>query len=1186
MFNAKRKKLLERFLILSLFCSSGAVWAQQGTVTLNLNNVTVKEALEQLNTQTSYSLWLNVGDVDLSRRISLNVTNGSVNDVLAKILAGQPLSYEVKDRTINIYPAKKDGEEAKKRVEGVVLDDLGEPLPGVAVRCKEHPDAMCATDMDGKFTLNVPTDGKTLQFTFIGMAPQELAVADAPMKVVMSDKEKKLDEVVVTGYQKIDRKLFTGAASRISGEEAKVDGVGDVSQMLQGKAAGVGVQSVSGTFGAAPKIRVRGASSIYGNQTPLWVVDGVVLEDVVEISADDLSSGNAATLISSAVAGLNPDDIDNFQILKDASATALYGARAMNGVIVVNTKKGKNGHASISYTGEFTVRTRPSYRQYNIMNSKDQMSVLMELEDKGWFNHSKMARTENGGVFYLMNDLIYRGELMNTESARLAYLQKAEMRNTNWFKELFRPTIQSNNSVSISSGTDRSRYYVSMSFLDDPGWSVSDKVRRYTANVNASYDISKWLTFGVSVNGSVRNQRAPGTLDRTADPVSGEYSRDFDINPFSYALNTSRTMSPDETYIMNYAPFNILNEARNNYIDLDMTDMKYQMELTYKPVKGLDLSAIGAFRYVKSTQEHKITGNSNLAQAYRAAGDATIREKNKFLSRDPDNPDAVPEVVMPKGGFYNTTNNILKSYYFRVSGNYNRLIANEHPFNIMAGSEVKSADRQSGFNNGYGFQWDRGGTPFVDYRIIQQLLLGGDNYYGLSQYYDRFVAFFATGSFSYKGRYTFNLTGRMDGSNRLGRSRDARWLPTWNVSGSWNMLEEEFMKHQDVVSTLSLRATYGLTATMGPADNALAVFRNSTTYRGDDGYKESQIYIESLQNKDLTWEKQYEFNFGFDFGVLRNRISLSSDIYSRRGFDLIGLIRTSGMGGQKWKYANYADMKSWGVEFTLNTKNIQRKDFSWTSNLTFAYNHNEITNLESTSSIFDLMVAEGAPLEGYPVRGLFSLQYKGLNGQGIPQFINEKGEQTSTGINFQSTDPTYLKYEGSVDPTVTGGFDNQFKYKAWTLGLYFTFQAGNKLRLDPDFSASYGDYSAMPKDLKNRWMKPGDERYTNIPAIPSSYQYANIENLDVAYNAYNYSDIRVANGGFLRLKELTLSYDFNGEWMKAIGMNRLQLRLVASNLWLIYADKKLNGQDPEFFQSGGVSMPLPRQLTLSIRTSF
>ena len=268
MFNTKHKKLLDGLLALGLLCTPGTVWAQHGNVTLTLDNVTVKEALEQLNAQTSYSLWLNVGDVDLSRRVSLQVKNGSVGEVLKKILAGQPLAYEVKNNTISIFPQKKDGNTTERKVEGVVLDDLGEPLPGVAVRCKEHADVMCATDMDGRFTLNLPADGKTLQFTFIGMAPQELAVTDGPMKVVMSDKEKELEEVVVTGYQKIDRKLFTGAAARISGEEAKVDGVGDVSQMLQGKAAGVGVQSVSGTFGAAPKIRVRGASSIYGNQTP------------------------------------------------------------------------------------------------------------------------------------------------------------------------------------------------------------------------------------------------------------------------------------------------------------------------------------------------------------------------------------------------------------------------------------------------------------------------------------------------------------------------------------------------------------------------------------------------------------------------------------------------------------------------------------------------------------------------------------------------------------------------------------------------------------------------------------------------------------------------------------------------------------------------------------------------------
>lgn len=373
---------------------------------------------------------------------------------------------------------------------------------------------------------------------------------------------------------------------------------------------------------------------------------------------------------------------------------------------------------------------------------------------------------------------------------------------------------------------------------------------------------------------------------------------------------------------------------------------------------------------------------------------------------------------------------------------------------------------------------------------------------------------------------------------------------------------------------------------MGPADNALAVFRNNTSFRGDDGYQESQIYIESLQNSELTWEKQYETNVGFDIGFLRNRISLSSDIYSRKGFDLIGLIKTSGMGGQKWKYANYANMKSWGIEFTLNTKNIERKDFSWTTNVTFAFNRNEVTNLTSTNSIFYLMAAEGAPLQGYPVRSLFSLQFQGLNEEGIPTFINEKGQLTSTEINFQSTDHTYLKYEGSVDPTVTGGIDNQFKYKRWAFSFFLTYQGGNKVRLDPDFSATYGDYTTMPKELKNRWMKPGDEQYTNVPVIPSSYQYATIDNLDIAYNAYNYSDIRVANGGFLKLKEVSLSYDFAGNWMKKIGINNLQLKMVASNLWLIYADKKLNGQDPEFFQSGGVALPIPRQVTFSIRTSF
>lgn len=1085
------------------------------------------------------------------------------------------------------------------KVSGVVISgEDNEPVIGASVTVKGKPTIGTVTDLDGKFQLSVPTGTKTLSVTYIGLKGQDVAVKPT-MKIVLESDAQQIEEVVVTGYQKVDRRLFTGAADKIKGEDAKMAGVADISQGLQGKSAGIQVQSVSGTFGAAPKIRVRGASSIYGNQTPLWVVDGVVLEDVVEVSADDLSSGNASTLISSAVSGLNSDDIESFQILKDASATAMYGARAMNGVIVVTTKKGRKGTATLNYTGEFTIRARPSYNQYNIMNSKDQMSVYRDMESKGWLNPSDVSRGQNGGVYFdLYNSMYQRNEdgsfkQVNTDGAIARYLQGAEMRNTDWFQELFRPTMQNSHAVSMSAGTEKSRFYASLSYYNDPGWTKVDKVDRYTANMNASFDLSKHLTIGLNTSGSVRNQRVAGTLDRNLDPVSGQYTRDFDINPFSYALNTSRTLplyNADGSryfYRMNYTDFNMLNEMDNNYIDLDMTDLKFQLEINWKPIKGLEFAGLGAFRYVKSSQEHRVRESSNLAMAYRAADDATMRKANKFLFKDPDYPDAEPTVVMPKGGFLNTTNNKLLSYYFRATGNYNTLLAGKHPFNVMVGEEVKYANRESGFNNGYGFQYDRGGVPFVDYRVIKQMLLGNFDYYGMQENYDRYVAFFGTASFSYLGKYTVNATGRYDGSNRLGRSRDARWLPTWNLSGSWNVLEEEWMKKQTAISTLSLRGTYGLVATMGPASNALTVFRNQLTFRGSESDKESEIIIDQLQDSELTWEKQYECNVGFDIGVLSNRISLSTDVYFRNGFDLIGYVRTSGIGGQYTKAANYADMKSRGVEFTLNTKNIQTRDFNWSSNITFAYNHNEITNLKSKPSAMDLVKEEGGPLQGYPVRSLFSFEFLGLNEEGLPRFRNSDGTETINGIFFQeSSNLSHLKYEGSVDPKVTGGFDNTLNYKNWKLGIFFTYQFGNKIRLTPSFKSQYSDLSSMPNELRNRWMMSGDENITDIPCIPSNRQDKAITNLNYAYNAYNYSTARVASGAFIRLKELSLSYDFKGDWMKAIGMNSLQLRMVASNLWLIYSDKKLNGQDPEFFRSGGVAMPSPRQFTLSVRTSF
>ena len=258
----------------------------------------------------------------------------------------------------------------------VVSQEDGEAVVGASVMVQGTTTGT-VTDIDGKFSLNVPA-GKKLVVSYIGMVTQTLTPKDG-MKVGLTNDNHQLTEVVVTGMTQQDKRLFSGAATKIDASKAKLDGMADVSRSLEGRAAGVSVQNVSGTFGTAPKIRVRGATSIYGSSKPLWVVDGVIMEDVTEVDADNLSSGDAATLISSAIAGLNADDIESFQILKDGSATSIYGARAMGGVIVVTTKKGKAGSNRISYTGEYTMRLRPSYSQFNIMNSQEQIGHLPDV---------------------------------------------------------------------------------------------------------------------------------------------------------------------------------------------------------------------------------------------------------------------------------------------------------------------------------------------------------------------------------------------------------------------------------------------------------------------------------------------------------------------------------------------------------------------------------------------------------------------------------------------------------------------------------------------------------------------------------------------------------------------------------------------------------------------------------------
>ncbi|MEE1946040.1 SusC/RagA family TonB-linked outer membrane protein [Pedobacter sp. KR3-3] len=1096
-------------------------------------------------------------------------------------------------------------------VKGVVKDKKdGKPVPGVSVFVKGSGQVV-STNEQGEYQLTIKDEKAILVFRYLGYKTVEMAVnGKTKIDVELEEDAGQLKEVniVSTGYQTLEKKTFTGAATLVKASDAERAGVTDVSRMLEGQVAGVTVQNVSGTFGAAPKIRVRGATSFSGDNKPLWVVDGIILEDVVNISNEALTSGDASTLIGSSVAGLNPDDIESFNILKDAAATGMYGARAMNGVVVVTTKKGKltEGAPKISYRGNFTTYAKPSYADFDILNSADQMAVLIEMQNKGYVQIPSESRGVSGGPFYKMYNMLYNYDpvtktyaLKNTSADKIAFLSRYANANTDWFDVLFKNSLQQEHSLSISSGTEKFKSYASTSFTKDNGVTIGNNVSRFTGNYRANFNVSDKLSAELLSTGSVRNQQAPGATSLQSDPVYGNYFRSFDINPYSYAVNTSRMLTAyDENgnyeyFRQNSAPFSILNELNSNYLKLGVLDFKVQGNLTYKIIPSLSYSVDGAYRFVKSETQISILESSNMATSFRTVDDATSAQSNTNLYTDPDIPGSLPISVLPSGGFYKTSTDNLKSYYFRQNLSFNKTINTKHNITAFGAMEVRYIDRQRESFDGVGYQFDNGGLVTPYYKYFKEAAEEGKPYFSMGNNYERYTAFFANASYTYNEKYTLRLSGRYDGSNLLGKTATARWLPTWNVAGSWNISDEDFWPKSDILSGAKLRASYGLVASIGNATNSAAVFYNQVSRRPNLGDQEAQIYISNLENSELTWEKTKDLNIGLDLALIKNRINFTVDLYKRNIFDLIGAIQTSGIGGEYTKIANYGAMSGKGIELAITGKAIDNPNFKWTTNFNFGYNTNKVKDLEIDPNIFKSTSNNGSPVLNFPQRSLFSVQFAGLNHDyGYPMFVGVDG-RTTTYINLQDNNLVRLKYEGPIDPTFAGGFYNQFSYKNFTLSALLGFSAGNMIRLNPNIKSSFDDISSMSRDLLNRWVMPGDEKFTSVPAIldplsASKIVDANGSAIDIryAYNLYNFSTERVAKGDYIKLRQVALSYNLPKSFFSKLGMSAASVSLVGNNLLLLYSDKRLNGQDPEFYNSGGVALPVSRQYTLSLKVGF
>lgn len=1076
-------------------------------------------------------------------------------------------------------------------ISGTVTDTSNEPLIGATVQVK-NTSTGTITDLDGGFSLPV-NRGDVLVISMVGMESREVVVENFnPITIDLEEGTSLLGEVVVTGFQEVDRKLFTGASESLAMEDIKVNGLTDVSRALEGQVAGVNVDNVSGTFGTTPRIRIRGNASINGNNQPLFVVDGVILEDLTNVNTDDFISGNASTLISSSIANLNPNDIESFQILKDASATAIYGARAANGVIVITTKRGKSGALRINYSSNFTFKLRPTYSQFNLMNSAQEMSVYRELSEKGLIDITTSVRAQNYGSMGKMYAQIADHELDWGPGGGLnwEFLNRYENVNTDWFEVLFREAgLQQQHSLSFTAGNEKSNSYYSISYLDDQGQTIADNVQRVTGTARNTYFISEKFTFGLKLTASYRDQTVPGTRNREFDPITGRVSRSFDINPFSYSLNTARSISPYdeegnlEYFRRNYAPFNILEELSLNYIDIEVADFSGQTDFEVNPIKDLSIKGVFQARYAQTSRNHTVHENSNQAEAYRANSTQFIQDANNLLFHDPDNPGLNPVVVLPQGGFNYLDQSHLLNFYSRISADWNKVFGS-HEINVLAGQEVRFTNRSETSTTGMGVVYESGGIVVTDPNIIEFFNLQNIDYYRLRQERDRFLGLFINGGYAFQSKYIANFTARYDGSNQLGESRSARYLPTWNVSGAWNVTNESFF-NLGFINDLKLRATYGISGNLPPNASALLNLQADVSVRPTD--VEPYLYIQDLTNTELTWEKLREFNVGMDITLFNGRVTAFFNYYQRNAFDLIGTVQTSGIGGQGLKVGNFADMTADGFEISISTENYKQGNFSWRTNFNVGYTIDQITRLDFGPRIADAIGQTGAAVLGGPRRGLFSTRFAGLNNQGLPTFIDENGE-TVFQYDLQGREnlAATLEYEGPVEPRGAGGFSNTVTYKGFSLTCLLSFKFDYKIRLNDAFFGTYTDFDALPGELVNRWAVPGDEADTDIPVILDRGISQRNGDIVLAYDLYNKSTARVANGDYVRLKTVRVGYQLPADLISRVGLNTASVSIEGQNLALLYSDKRLNGQDPEFFSSGGVSLPQPKMLTFTLNVGF
>ena len=1000
------------------------------------------------------------------------------------------------------------------QAKGKVIDSEGKALAGVSVSAKQDKALHTTTASDGTFSIQV-AEKTILVFTLTGKQTVELVATTTPMQVTLPNAtpEKKETTTVVS---------------------------------------------------------MRQATSVKSVYYPLWVIDGVIYKEDKDFNVADLASPEAKRLIAAALPGLSESDIQSFQVINDASATALYGQRALGGVISVRTSKAGQGTNSFTYQTELTYRAIPSYREFNILNSQDQMAVFNEMANGKSLDNEAVFIASRYGVYgylynqiYNYNDVTGEYGILNTDAGRAAYLRAAELRNTNWFKELYQHVIRHQHTLTFSTGTQKANYYASLNANLDPGWKRFENSQTYSFNFNADFRPFKGWRFGIRSTASYQKKHRGG-----------------DWRPHEYAPEASRTLDPNTFYVYDYTPFNIKHELQHNTRDEKTANLSLQATIDWQPITQLRLSALGALRYRDQYGVTDRDEQANASQVYRNISKSVIRSYSDYLYKPLDDPTALPQIVMPYGGIRKSQNIIDERYDGQLKAHYNDTFGRngEHSLSAVAGLEVFEERHLNEWFNAYGVNYNLGYLTTYSPLLFTNLRNKGKQYYEIRPTLDRGVSLVGNVDYTLLGRYHVNASYRREGTNQFGRARTIRYIPTWNVGGNWSIDQEAFFPKLKPLSSLSMSLSYGMSGTIPYVHNALPRLKTLLPFFGDANLIEPGVYIDEPANYDLTYEKMYELNWGLNFGLFDERISAGITLFNRQGRDLIDQVFPQGTGGfVDLLYGNVAQMSAKGIELSLTTQNVRTRDFSWSTSITYSRNTNKVTRLNTSPSVKNLTDEKGAARQGYPLNSLFSIPFYKLDENGHPRFFLPDGADVLPDgrhitspkmggqVSWTASKPEeidYLVYSGTRTPTDQGGINNSFSFKNFRLGVYVYYSFGGVKRLPEQFATKYNDYQIMGKEFNRRWLRAGDEERTNVPVIATDAHRQANPYLSNAYTNYNKSDVRIAKTDYIQLRDISLSYTVPKSFVDRLRLSSLALKLQASNVALLYADKKLNGALP------------------------